>query len=199
MKAWESLQADLSRYLHPRWSFPRKCRRVLVTKEIWVIWLFRWGSYIYDEAPAPIAALHKLIWWPWNGWVQTLLDTHLLPGTRIGPGLYIGHHGGIWINPGAVVGARCNLAQGIVVGAAGGGRAPILGDRVWVGPHAVITGPVNVGNDAVIGANSLIVVDVPDKAVMVGVPAKILSYSGSAKLVRGPEEQSAAREKKGEA
>lgn len=163
-------------------------RRVMTTKELWTVYLYRLGNYIYTEAPRPLAGLMKLFWKPWNDWVSTLLDTHLMPTTRIGPGLYIGHTGGIWINPGAQLGTNVNIGQGVVIGAAGGTRAPILGDRVWVGPHAVITGPVKVGDEAVVGANSLVVVDVPNKAVVVGVPAKILSYSGSAKLIRMPKD-----------
>lgn len=186
----EAWREDLSRYVDPHWSFPRKLRRVLSTKELWAIYLFRLGNYIYEEAPRPVGLLLKVIWKPWNDWVSTLLDTHLMPTTRIGPGLYIGHTGGIWINPGSQLGSYCNIGQGVVIGAAGTARAPKLGDRVWVGPHAVITGPVKVGNEAVVGANSVVVLDVPDKAVVIGVPAKIISYSGSSKLVRMPKERS---------
>ncbi len=186
----EAWPEDFARYVDPRWSSFRKFRRFLSVKELWVIYLFRMGNYIYEEAPRPLAMFLKLFWKPWNDWVSTLLDTHLMPTTRIGPGLYIGHTGGIWINPAAKLGSYCNIGQGVVVGAAGTVKAPVLGDRVWVGPHAVITGPVKVGNEAVVGANSLVVLDVPDKAVVVGVPAKVLSYSGSAKLVRMPKDRS---------
>ena len=185
----EAWQEDLARYVDPRWSPLRKFRRITSTKELWAIYLFRLGNYIYEEAPRPLGALLKIVWKPWNDWVSTLLDTHLMPTTLIGPGLYLGHTGGIWINPGAQLGSYCNIGQGVVIGAAGTARAPILGDRVWVGPHAVITGPVKVGNEAVVGANSLVVLDVPDKAVVVGVPAKVISYSGSAKLVRLPKDR----------
>ena len=68
---------------------------------------------------------------------------------------------------------------------------PTMSSRSSVAPTvsvAVITGPVKVGDEAVVGANSLVVVDVPNKAVVVGVPAKILSYSGSAKLIRMPKD-----------
>lgn len=181
--------ADLARYVSPRWSPLRRWKRVIQTKEIWIIYLFRLGGWVYFEAPRPFRPLLKLFWKPWNDWVETLLDTHIGLKARIGPGLYIGHSGGIWINPNATLGAHCNIAQGVVIGAAGTSRAPSLGDRVWVGPHAVITGPVKVGNEAVIGANSLVVLDVPDKASVIGVPAKVIGYPGSARLVRLPDER----------
>ena len=48
----------------------------------------------------------------------------------------------------------------------------IIGDDVWIGTGAVITKGVKIGNGAVIGVNSLITKDVPENAVMVGIPAK---------------------------
>jgi len=182
--------ADRARYVDPEWPLGRRLRCLLLTKEIWILYLFRLGSWIHEEAPAALRPLLKLVWVPLNDAVQTLLDTHIEPTTRIGPGLYIGHTGGIWINPAAVLGSHCNVAQGVVIGSAGTPRAPTIGDRVWIGPHAVVTGPVKVGNEAVIGANSLVAMDVPDKASVVGVPARVIAYPGSARLVKLPGEPS---------
>ena len=64
--------------------------------------------------------------------------------------------------------------------------APILADRVWIGAGAVITGRVRIGSGAVIGANSLVVSNLPENAMAIGVPARVLSYTGSAKLIRLP-------------
>ena len=65
--------------------------------------------------------------------------------------------------------------------------APRLGERVWVGPNAVISGPVRVGSGAVVAANTLVVANVPENAVVIGVPARVLSYSGSGNLIDLPE------------
>lgn len=56
---------------------------------------------------------------------------------------------------------------------------PTLGDRVYVGPGAVIAGGVMVNSDAVVGANSLLVQDVQPRGVMIGVPARLVSKTGS--------------------
>jgi serine O-acetyltransferase len=53
-----------------------------------------------------------------------------------------------------------------------------------VGPGAVITGPVKVGSGAVIAANSLVTSNIPENAVAIGVPMRIISYTGSGKLIR---------------
>ena len=47
---------------------------------------------------------------------------------------------------------------------------------VWIGTGAVILRGVKVGNGVVIGANAVVTKDIPDYAVAVGVPAKILKF-----------------------
>ncbi len=47
---------------------------------------------------------------------------------------------------------------------------------VWIGDKAIIMSGVTVGNGAVIGAGAVVTKDVPDYAVVIGVPAKILKY-----------------------
>jgi serine O-acetyltransferase len=102
--------------------------------------------------------------------------------TPIGPGLYIGHHGGIVVNDEATIGANCNLSQGITIGMSVRGDrkgCPVLGDRVYVGPGAVIIGKINIGNDVAIGANCVVTKNVKDNSVVVGIPSKVISFNGS--------------------
>ena len=51
-----------------------------------------------------------------------------------------------------------------------------IGNDVWIGCNAVIMAGVTIGNGAVIGAGAVVTKDVPDFAIVVGVPAKILKY-----------------------
>ena len=51
-------------------------------------------------------------------------------------------------------------------------RHPTLMDNVVVGSGAQILGPVVVGKNAKVGANAVVTKDVPENAVMVGIPAK---------------------------
>jgi serine O-acetyltransferase len=51
-------------------------------------------------------------------------------------------------------------------------RHPTLMDNVVVGSGAQILGPVIVGKNAKIGSNAVVTKDVPDNAVMIGIPAK---------------------------
>lgn len=102
--------------------------------------------------------------------------------TSIGPGFYIGHTGGIVVSPKAVIGKNCNISCGVVIGETFRGArkgVPSIGDYVYIAPGAKIIGGVFVGNNAAIGANSVVTRDLPEKAVAVGVPAKVISLAGS--------------------
>lgn len=106
--------------------------------------------------------------------------------TRIGSGFYIGHFCGIIVNEDCIIGKNCNISQGVTLGKANRGRnkgCPVIGDNVYIGPGAKIFGAVRVGNHAAIGANSVVTHDVPDHAVVAGVPARVISHSGSAGYV----------------
>src|SRR5210317_1816286 len=58
-------------------------------------------------------------------------------------------------------------------------RHPSIQDDVVIGSGAQVLGPVTVGRCAKIGANAVITRDVPEKAVMVGIPAKNVGLADS--------------------
>ena len=51
-----------------------------------------------------------------------------------------------------------------------------LGNDVWIGGHVKFRGGVKVGNGAIIGAGSVVTKNVPDYAIVAGVPAKIIRF-----------------------
>lgn len=53
-----------------------------------------------------------------------------------------------------------------------------IGDRVWIGANVTILKGVTIGNDAVVGAGSVVTKDIPEKAIAVGNPAKVIKYRG---------------------
>lgn len=104
------------------------------------------------------------------------------PTMEIGPGLFIGHFGGVVISPHAIFGANINIAQGVTIGATSRGArmgAPRLEDRVWVGANAIIVGKVVIGHDALIAPGAYVNFDVPSMSVVVGNPGRIVSDKGS--------------------
>lgn len=51
-----------------------------------------------------------------------------------------------------------------------------IGDSVWIGGNSVVLMGVSIGNNAVIGAGSVVAHDIPDNAVAVGSPARVVRY-----------------------
>lgn len=118
----------------------------------------------------------------WQKVVEVLTGIAISREARIGPGFYIGHFGQIFIGKDAKIGAHCNIAQGVTIGESGGEAqrgAPRLGDRVRVGPNAVLVGRITIGDNVVIAPNTLVIKDVSESSVMIGVPAKCVSKAGS--------------------
>jgi maltose O-acetyltransferase len=59
----------------------------------------------------------------------------------------------------------------------GTGVRPVdIGDDVWLGQRVIIMPGVKVGSHSVIGAASVVTKDVPEWAIMGGVPARVIRY-----------------------
>lgn len=56
---------------------------------------------------------------------------------------------------------------------------PIIGDNVTICANSTVIGKIRIGNNVLIGAGSVVIDDVPDNAVVVGNPAKVVSYNGA--------------------
>lgn len=59
-----------------------------------------------------------------------------------------------------------------------------IGNDVWIGQNAVIMAGVNIGDGAVIGSGAVVTKDVPDYAIAVGVPAKVIKYRFSEEQIK---------------
>lgn len=97
----------------------------------------------------------------------------LPPGT-CGPGLMIYHYGYLIVNGKVRIGKNAILYPGIEIGDKDGTGCPVIGDNVMICAGAKIFGPLKIGNNVTIAANAVVTKDVPDNAIVGGVPAKIL-------------------------
>lgn len=58
-----------------------------------------------------------------------------------------------------------------------------IGNAVWIGDSVIILPGVNVGNGAVIGAGSVVTKHIPDYAVAVGNPARVIKFRFSSEII----------------
>ncbi|MEE4208196.1 MAG: DapH/DapD/GlmU-related protein [Parvularcula sp.] len=136
----------------------------------------------YGRAKGPLAPLTKrwavLRYRFWS--VVTGCDLPL--NVEIGGGLIMPHPNGIVVHPDARIGKNCLLGQQVTLGVAGGGKkgAPTLLDGADVSAGAKVLGPVTIGRRALVGANAVVLQDVPDGMVAVGIPARIISSKARA-------------------
>lgn len=156
---------------------------VFMTQGFWALYQYRWAHYFYSKVKIPlIRQFLLLLMLVWQKGIEIMTGISIPYSAKLGHSFYIGHFGGIILNPQSVFGNDCNISQGVTIGISGRGEnrgVPVIGDRVYIGANAVVAGNIAIGNDAVIGACSFVGADVADNAVVSGVPAVVLSGSGS--------------------
>ena len=111
-----------------------------------------------------------------------LTGIEIHPNAKIGKNLFIDHGMGVVIGETSDIGDNVTIYHMATLGGIAPSinsdnqrnikRHPTLKDNVVVGSGAQVLGPVVVGKNAKIGANAVVTKDVPENAVMVGIPAK---------------------------
>ena len=111
-----------------------------------------------------------------------LTGIEIHPAAKIGKNFFIDHGMGVVIGETAEIEDNVTLYHSVTLGGIspsinsgeqrGTKRHPTLKNNVVVGSGAQVLGPVTVGEFAKIGANAVVTRDVPEHAIMVGVPAK---------------------------
>ena len=111
-----------------------------------------------------------------------LTGIEIHPKAKIGKNLFIDHGMGVVIGETSEIGDNITIYHSVTLGGISPSidsdsqrdvkRHPTLKDNVVVGSGAQVLGPIVVGKNAKIGANAVVTKDVPDNAVMVGIPAK---------------------------
>ena len=111
-----------------------------------------------------------------------LTGIEIHPKAKIGENLFIDHGMGVVIGETSEIGNNVTIYHMVTLGGISPSinsdnqrdskRHPTLMDNVVVGSGAQVLGPVVIGKNAKIGANAVVTKDVPENAVMVGIPAK---------------------------
>lgn len=85
---------------------------------------------------------------------------------------------GVVIHKRVIIGQNCNIGTNVTIGGKSPHyKVPVIGDNVYIATGAKIIGPINIGDNVTIGANAVVVKDVPNFAVVGGVPAKIIRHN----------------------
>ena len=118
-----------------------------------------------------------------------LTGIEIHPKAKIGKNLFIDHGMGVVIGETSEIGDNVTIYHMATLGGIAPSinsneqrnvkRHPTIEDDVVIGSGAQVLGPVTVGRCAKIGANAVITKDVPEKAVMVGIPAKNVGIADS--------------------
>lgn len=149
---------------------PRSRSEILLYPGVLALGLHRAAHWLFEADLFFLARLINHI-----SRMLTAIDIH--PGAKIGQHLFI-DHGFTVIGETAEIGNNVTIYQCVTLGGTNpadgiaGKRHPTLLDDVIVGSGAQILGPITVGPRARIGANAVVTRDVPEGAVMVGIPAK---------------------------
>lgn len=119
----------------------------------------------------PMGALYRVI-------SEVLLSVEIPIRTSIGAGLRLRHGFGLVVHRNATIGSRVILRHGVTLGVrhTGDTRAPRIGDDVDFGANAIVLGGVGIGRGAVIAAGSVVITDVPDFAIVVGSPGRVVGF-----------------------
>ena len=118
-----------------------------------------------------------------------LTGIEIHPKAKIGKNLFIDHGMGVVIGETSEIGDNVTIYHMATLGGIAPSinsndqrnlkRHPTIEDDVVIGSGAQVLGPVRVGRCAKIGANAVVTKDVPEKAVMVGIPAKNVGVADS--------------------
>jgi len=116
---------------------------------------------------------------------DTNVGIHIGARTIVNVGCYLSGEGGLTIGADVLIGPHVKLLSAghqidlghWIVACNAITRAPIvIGDGAWIGAGAVVLQGVRIGRGAVVAAGAVVRMDVPDGAVVAGVPARIIRY-----------------------
>jgi len=118
-----------------------------------------------------------------------LTGIEMHPGAKIGKNLFIDHGMGVVIGETSEIGDNVTIYHMATLGGIAPSinsndqrnikRHPTIEDDVVIGSGAQVLGPITIGRCAKVGANAVITKNVPEKSVMVGIPAKNVGIADS--------------------
>jgi serine O-acetyltransferase len=169
---FEKIKMDIQRY-YPGEPCLRNVVRFFLNPRSQPVIIHRISHFFYVKKLRFLAKLFSIINF-------VIFGTEIAMGAEIGGGFYMPHSLGTIISV-RTVGKNFSCYHKVGIGSsleAGGEdlekNRPVFGDNVKVYTGATVIGNIRVGNNVTIGANAVVITDVPDNCVAVGVPARII-------------------------
>lgn len=174
---------DLQEYLLQ--DYERNGRPTLLKRISWndnyrlirLLTYLRHTEYYYNNRNG----INKLFYF-WNAWNlrRLIVKTGIMVfPNSLGPGVQLMHPGFRRIDRFVKIGANCTILPMVLFGR----KKPtdtnseiVVGDNCYISTGVTILGPVCIGNNVTIGAGAVVTKDIPDNAIVGGVPAKIIKY-----------------------
>jgi len=173
------LKADQQAYGHPNHLFIKWLTR---SDEYYIrafMVALRHYEYWLNKKRNMLEQIPYLFWW-WNYRRLKLKSELFIYPNVVGPGFFPVHAGFRRFGKYVKLGKNCSVLPMVVIGKNHPGPCYFeIGDNCLVNTGATIIGPVVIGNNVTIGAGAVVTKDVPNNAVVAGVPAKVITLKNS--------------------
>lgn len=155
-----------------KFDFERYFNTLIITKELLYTRVELIGILLYRIAREYFLNGNEIFAMHYSNLGRIISGFEIYYSAKIGKGLKINHGLGTVIGARSVIGENALIHQGVTLGDRNGGRPELL-NNVIVYAGAKILGGIICGNNSVIAANSVCLKNVPDCAVVIGIPGKI--------------------------
>jgi serine acetyltransferase len=122
-----------------------------------------------------------------NTFTQWFWGICIASNSEIGPGLYIAHHGQIFVGVKSM-GANCTIGHNVTVGRTEKEHGyPVIGDDVYFAPGCVVIGKIEIGDNVKIGPNAVVRRSVAPNSVVVAPPPRVVRLTSKEEWLREKE------------
>lgn len=152
-----------------------------------------WESVIFKAGFQAVLLYRMSHWlflrgWVYLPWFLTRLSVAITGAeiefnAQIGPGMLISHPVGIVVGRGTTIGSDATLFQGVTFGVRSWHpdsirKFPRVGNKCYFFAGAAVLGDVTIGDNCVVAAHAVVLEDLPNGSLALGVPARIYPGKG---------------------